>query len=106
MAVQAPKKILIICTRRLGDVLFTTPLVHTLHHHWPKTRIDLLVFKGTESVLKANPEIHQTLTIEERPKLRAHLRLIQSIFQIYDYALATLPSDRAILYAFFAGKNQ
>jgi len=105
MAVQAPKKILIICTRRLGDVLFTTPLVHTLHHHWPKTRIDLLVFKGTESVLKANPEIHQTLTIEERPKLRAHLRLIQSIFQVYDYALATLPSDRAILYAFLAAKK-
>lgn len=102
---STPKKILIVCPRRLGDVLLATPLAQTLHHHWPKTRIDWLVFKGKESILSANPTVHQTLTIEERPKLRAHLRLIRTIFHAYDYALATLPSDRAILYAFFAAKK-
>lgn len=105
MEIKAPKNILIICTRRLGDVLLATPLVHTLHVHWPNTQIDCLVFKGTESILTANPEVHQILTIEACPKIRIHLQLIRKIFHAYDYSFTTLTSDRAILYAFLASRK-
>ena len=97
-----PRRLLIICTRRLGDVLLVTPLIRTFKSHWPETKIDLLVFKGTESVLNANPDIHTVISIEEHPHFFQHYQLIKKIFRRYDLAVSTLPGDKANLYAFFA----
>jgi heptosyltransferase III len=97
-----PGRLLIICTRRIGDVLLITPLIRTCKRHWPDTQIDLLVFKGTESILASNPDIHTIHAIQEHPHFFSHCRLIKRIFRHYDLALSTLPGDKPTLYAFFA----
>jgi len=44
-------KILIIATRRLGDVLLVTPLLRSLRNAYPKAQIDILVYKNTAAIL-------------------------------------------------------
>ena len=97
-----PGRLLIICTRRLGDVLLVTPLIRTFKQHWPVAKIDLLVFKGTESILNSNPDVSQIISIEERPNFFQHCQLIKKIFRAYDISVSTLPGDRSTLYAYFA----
>jgi heptosyltransferase-3 len=101
---QPPGRLLIICIRRIGDVLLVTPLIRTFKRHWPEAKIDLLVFKGTESILSANPDVQNIITIEEHPDFFTHYHLIKKIFRVYDIAISTLPGDKAILYAYFAAK--
>src|SRR5450631_96690 len=94
-----PGTVLVVVTRRIGDVLLTTPLIRSLKQAWPGTAIDVLVFSGTEGVLAANPDIRRVLTIAERPQAWDHLRLLASIARRYDLALSMVPSDRPTLYA-------
>lgn len=106
MIKNPPGRLLIICMRRIGDVLLVTPLVRTFRRHWPETQIDLLVFKGTESILASNPDIQAVIPIEAHPPFFSHCRLIKRIFRRYDLALSTLPSDKSTLYAFLAAPHR
>lgn len=97
-----PIRILVVCTRRIGDVLLVTPLIRTFKRHWPDTQIDVLVFKGSESILAANEDIHTIIPIEKCSHFFSHCRLIKKIFFAYDLSVSTLPSDKSTLYAFLA----
>lgn len=98
------KSILVVVTRRIGDVLLTTPLIRSLRRAWPDAEIDILVFAGTEGVLAGNPDINQIITVAQRPKKLEHFRLLMRLWRKYDIALSTLSSDRPTLYARVAGK--
>ena len=105
MTMKPPKKILVVATRRIGDVLLTTPLIRSLRKAWPDAEIDALVFSGTEGVLVSNPDLHRILTVAQRPTLFQHLRLLFNLWRGYDVALSVMPSDRPTLYARIAGKR-
>ena len=100
----APKNILLIVTRRIGDVLLATPLIRSLKTAWPHAVIDTLVFTGTEGVLTANPDIRHVITVAERPRFIEHVALLGRIARRYDIALSAVPSDRPTLYAWLAGR--
>ena len=100
-----PKRILVVATRRIGDVLLTTPLIRLLRHAWPEAGIDALVFAGTEGILAGNPDIDRVITIAQRLPLSQHLRFLLRLWRGYDLALSTIPSDRPTLYARIAGKH-
>jgi len=51
------KKILIINPYGIGDVLFTTPIIHTLKDVCPDAKIGYLCNRRTEAILKNNPYI-------------------------------------------------
>ncbi|HYK16067.1 MAG TPA: LPS core biosynthesis protein, partial [Burkholderiales bacterium] len=76
-----PKSVLVVVTRRIGDVLLATPLIRALKRAWPQAAIDVLVFDGTQGVLPANPDVHDVLTVAERPHPREHLDLAKKIFR-------------------------
>ncbi|HVC49214.1 MAG TPA: glycosyltransferase family 9 protein [Burkholderiales bacterium] len=99
-----PDKILVICTRRNGDVLLATPLVHTLRKAFPHARIDMLVFASTRGIISRNTDIDQILTIQERPSFFSHLAFLWRIWRKYDWAISTQSGDRPVLYAFAAGR--
>ena len=99
---KPPAHVLVVVTRRIGDVLLTTPLIRSLKRAWPQAQIDVLVFAGTEGVLAGNPDIRQVITIAERPSISAHLALATRIFRRYDLALSVVPSDRPTVYAWLA----
>lgn len=103
---KIPRRILVIVTLRIGDVLLATPLIRSLRLAWPKAEIDVLVFEHTEGILARNPDIRRVITVPAHPSLREHLRLIYSLFHRYDLALTTLMSDKPTLYAWLAGKTK
>jgi len=55
------KKILIIQTAFIGDVVLATALVEKLHAYFPAASIDFLVRKGNESLLLNNPYLNEVL---------------------------------------------
>jgi heptosyltransferase-3 len=99
-----PRSVLVVVTRRIGDVLLATPLIRSLKRAWPEVAIDVLVFAGTEGVLAANPDIRRVITVAERPGWRQHLALLMGIARRYDISLSVVPSDRPTLYAWLAGR--
>ena len=101
---KAPRSILVVVTRRIGDVLLATPVIRSLRRHWPDAAIDVLVFGGTEGVLAGNPDIRQVLTIAERPTAGTHLRLAMRLWRRYELSISLVPSDRPTLYAWLAGR--
>ena len=99
-----PNKILVIITRRIGDVLLTTPLIRTLKAAWPLASIDVLVFENTRDVLANHPDIHQVISIPSHLSKWAAFKWALGLWNQYDLALSALPSDRATIYAWLAGK--
>jgi heptosyltransferase-3 len=57
-----PKRILVIRTDSLGDVLLTTPLFRALKQKYPKTKVCALVRQGFREVLADNPHVDQIIT--------------------------------------------
>lgn len=99
-----PASVLVICTRRIGDVLLTTPLIRSIKRAWPQVPIDALVFAGTQEVLKHNPDIRHILTVPERPAFLAHVWFAMRLYRRYGLAISTLTGDRPTLYAWLAGR--
>ncbi len=100
-----PRHILVVVTRRIGDVLLATPLIRSLKQAWPGARIDALVFAGTQGVLKGNPDLNQVLTIAGGAAVTTSLALLARLFRRYDLALSLVPSDRSTLCAALAGRR-
>ncbi|HWI15441.1 MAG TPA: glycosyltransferase family 9 protein [Burkholderiales bacterium] len=101
-----PDEVLIVVTRRIGDVLLATPLIRSLRNAWPRTAIDVLVFEGTQGALTANADIRRVLTVAQRPGARGHLALLATLARRYALALSLVPGDRPTLYAFIAGRRR
>jgi len=101
-----PDSILIVMTRRIGDVLLTTPLIRSLRRAWPQAQLDILVFAGTQGILAGNPDINRIITVAQRPSFGAHLRLLAGLWRKYDLAISVPPGDRPTIYAFASGKQR
>lgn len=101
-----PRRVLVIITRRIGDVLLATPVLRSLKRAWPQAKLEVLVFSTTAGVLAANPDIDRVLAIPERPGLLQHIVFITKLWRRHDLALSLLPGDRPTLYAFVAGRKR
>ena len=80
---------LIIQTAFIGDVILSTGIVEKLRMHYPDARIDFMVRKGNESVLKGHPYIH-TLYVWDKQggKYKNLWKLLQQVRQQkYDYII-------------------
>ena len=103
---RAPQRVLVVVTRRIGDVLLATPVLRSLKDAWPQASVDVLVFAGTQGFLIGNPDVHRVLTVAARPGFGAHLRFVATHVRAYDLALSLLPGDRPTIYAWIAGKRR
>lgn len=101
-----PRTILVICTRRIGDVLLTTPVIRSLKARWPDAQIDMLVFNGTAGVLENNPDIRHVISVAQRARLSERFADARKIWRKYDLACAAMTSDRASFYSWFAGRKR
>lgn len=101
-----PRSVLIVVTRRIGDVLLATPLIRSLKRAWPAAHVDALVFEGTQGVISANPDLRRILAVPQRPRFLPHLAWVLRLLRRYDLALSLLPGDRPTLYAFLAGRRR
>lgn len=83
------KKILLIQTAFLGDVILATPVIEELKRIFPSASIDVLVKKGNESLLSNNPYCHNVFTFNKKEgKVKELIRLTQLIrSNQYDLAI-------------------
>jgi len=92
-------RILVITLRRLGDVLLTTPLIRTMRRAFPRARLDMLVFRDTEDILRGNPDIDHVVSMPTRPSAGETLAVVRSIWRRYDLAVSTQAGDRPTFFA-------
>ena len=83
------KKILLIQTAFLGDVILATPVIEELKRIFPSASIDVLVKKGNESLLSNNPYCHNVFTFNKKEgKVKELIRLTRLIrSNNYDLAI-------------------
>jgi heptosyltransferase-3 len=90
------RRIAVICTRRLGDVLLATALVRSLRRAaQPGTRIEALVSPETVPALIGNPDVDEIIPIPQRPDWREAWALLRRLFRRYEVAVSVTWSDRA-----------
>ena len=90
---QQPK-FLIVCLRRIGDVLLSTPLAASIRATHPGAKIHWLVFESTASILRDNPAADEVLIYSDRPTKRETLGIARRIFMSYDFAISVQSGDR------------
>lgn len=99
-----PRRILVVCLRRIGDVLLATPLLRSLKHAYPQADIDALVFAGTAGMLEGNADLRRVIAWPQKARPRERLRMIMTLLREYELSFAVTASDRAqILAALAAG---
>jgi heptosyltransferase-3 len=101
---SANPRILVVTTRRLGDVLLSTPLVRALKRGIPGACVDMLVFRGTEGILSGNPDIDRIIAIPERAGAVEAAKIFLKLWRRYDVAISTQTGDRPTFLASTAGK--
>jgi heptosyltransferase III len=102
MSTPTPKRVLFIATCQIGDVLITTPLISKARALWPDAEFHFLGYRGKLDMLKGNPHIQEWIETSDHPGFAEYWRLFCKIFQRYDLAFVTQPSDRAYFYGSIA----
>ncbi|HZP14158.1 MAG TPA: glycosyltransferase family 9 protein [Nevskiaceae bacterium] len=101
------RRIAVICTRRLGDVLLATAMIRSLKRAaQPGTRIEALVSPETVPALIGNPDVDEIIAVPHRPTWREAWALLKRIFRRYEVAVTTIFSDRAHILAFLASARR
>jgi len=98
-----PRRILVVCLRRLGDLLLATPLVRSLRQAWPSATLEMMVYAGSEGVVAGNPDIDRVIVLPANGK--GWVPALRSRFRHYDLALALQSSDRAHFVAWWCGRR-
>lgn len=94
--VGTTKKVLVVRTDHLGDLVLSTPFLETLRRSLPRSKVTALVTPYTAPVLERNPAVNEILALdratpsEERNALYRHLRQ-----ERFDAVIALSPTTRA-----------
>lgn len=97
-------RVLFVAGPALGDILLATPLMASIRRQRPDARIDVLVYNGQAGILEGNPDIDGVLTASKHPGFREYIRLLRRIRRRYDIAISNKQTDRAVAYAWVAGR--
>lgn len=103
------KKILIIQTAFLGDVILATPVIERLHRCYPDSQIDFLLRKGNESLLADHPHLHRVLVRDKHGdgKVKSLRKVLKSVRdQRYDLVVNLHRFLSSGIIAGFSGAKQ
>lgn len=74
------KKILIIQTAFIGDVVLITSMLETIHHHHPNASLTVLVRKGNEALFHEHPFVQKIIVWDKQSN--KYLNWIRILFQL------------------------
>ena len=104
-------KYLIVILRFHGDVLLTKPMIDNIKLNDPDSEIDLLVYKGTGSILEQENSVSEIIELETSPKeniltkVKKEIKLWKKInSKNYDYAFFLTTQWRVVPISWSIGK--
>ncbi|HEX7891237.1 MAG TPA: glycosyltransferase family 9 protein [Ramlibacter sp.] len=100
----SPRRVLVVTSRQIGDVLLTTPLLRAARERWPAARIEVLGIERTLGMLKGNPDADELQEVPARLGWRGGIALALRLWRRYDLALVTDVGDRAHILGWIAGR--
>jgi len=102
-----PKKILIVRTDRIGDVILSTPVIRNLRLAFPEVFIAFMCRPYTKEIVEGSPYLNEVIVYDKYGKHKGVLSSIGfSRFlknKRFDWAVILHPTNRAHLLTFFAG---
>jgi len=91
--------ILVIKLRYIGDVLLATPVLRALRERFPDAHLTMAVNRGTEDVLKWNPDLNEVLVVE-RKGLAGQVRFLRAVRRRgFDCVVDLTDGDRSAVLA-------
>lgn len=107
MEITEHKRILIVRTDRIGDVILTTPAVKALRRAYPRAFISILVSPLTQDLVKGNPDVDEVMVDDRTGRHRGpagYGRLVSMIrSRHFDLAVNFHTKKRTNLLCFLAG---
>jgi lipopolysaccharide heptosyltransferase II len=101
---QQLKRILVVRTDRLGDVVLTLPVLSLLRRHFPKARIGMLLRRYTGAIVLGNPHLDEVHWYDGEGGNVAFAWMLRQIKSAcYDAVVVVHPTFRLALLLFLAG---
>ncbi|MCX7833182.1 MAG: glycosyltransferase family 9 protein [Ignavibacteria bacterium] len=96
------KRILVVRTDRLGDVIMITPIVREIKKTFPNSYVSVLTRPQTSEVFKYNPYVDSIIT-DDLSKESFWDVVVKIKEQKFTHGLLVLPTERAAFQMFFGG---
>ena len=100
------KRILIVRTDRIGDVILSTPVIKAMRQAYPNAYIAMMVSPYAKEIIDGNPYLDEVITYDKDGKHKSWLGSAKFSQRLkkkkFDLALVLHPTNRVHLITFFA----
>ncbi|MBL0691636.1 MAG: glycosyltransferase family 9 protein [SAR324 cluster bacterium] len=97
-------KVLLLITKKIGDVLLTTPAVRALKNTHPDWELHYLTSPPCDQIFQNSSHISKVWQLSRKAGLRETIRIIKDIRrEKFDVLIGLLPRDRAAVISLFSG---
>lgn len=100
------RRILVVRTDRIGDVILSTPVLKALREHYPSSFISILVSPYTRDIVEGNPYMDEVITFD-KDRLNSLWATVHFAKKLkdkkFDVAVVLHPTVRVHLLMFLAG---
>ncbi|MCM2305140.1 MAG: glycosyltransferase family 9 protein [Elusimicrobia bacterium] len=103
MDIAAPRSILVVQLRRLGDVILTTPALEALKKKYPDAKLDFLVEAPGAEAVAGHPAIDETLVYDAAGAWGALSWALKIRARRYDWVIDFLANPRTALLTALSG---
>lgn len=101
------RRILVVRTDRIGDVLLSTPVIKALRRKYPQAYISMMVAAHAKDIVEGNPYLDEVIVYDKDGKHKSWLRTLKFAGRLkkkkFDLAVILHPTNRAHLLTFLAG---
>jgi heptosyltransferase-2 len=104
---NSPKKILIVRTDRIGDVVLSLPMAELVKKKYPDCKVAYFIRDYTSSLIDGNPFVDEVIIAEESDGKILFLKNLRKVkSKKFDTCVIANPTLRISLMMFFAGINK
>lgn len=101
------RRILIVRTDRIGDVLLSTPVIKALRQKYPQAYISMMVSPYARDIVEGNPYLDEVIIYDKDIKHKSWMRSLKFASRLkkrkFDLAVILHPTNRVHLLIFLAG---